>query len=451
VRPPATVPALSGFGGLLANGDFEAAVDGVPLSWHEFGGGDLRADGPAHRGERAAHLAAAPGTTWVHQLVAVSGGAWYTGRAWASVEEGVAEVWIRLSWYASGDGSGTALGQIDSPAHGGGWKLLDTGQVRAPADARSARFRLMVRSAGGATVAFDDAELFATAPPSPTPAAGPAPARTPVSSRPPVAGAGSPPPATSVAAGEGPGLRISEVLPDPVETGRDSAFEWVELVNTGSSPIDLAGWRLGDAVSSDALPSAVVPPGGYVVVAGRDAALGGDDMVVIRVSDGEIGNGINNSGDALYLIAPGGVTVDAMSFGSNTAVFANPPAAPPAGSTLGVRDPAAAASAANWDVTLGPSPGRPNTFAPRPTPAATTAVASPGADRSPGATRLPGSGANPGATPDATDRTGRGSGRGSAAPALIAAGVVGAGIAGAAMLGRQAWPVLRDRVRRRAR
>jgi hypothetical protein len=447
--PSSAPPAPSGFGGLLSNGDFEAAVNGAPLSWHEFGGGDLRASGPSYRGAFAARLGAAAGTTWVHQAAGVSGGAWYVGRAWAAVESGSAETWVRLSWYASSDGSGPMLGQADGPVHSGGWQLISTGPVLAPVEARSVRFRLMVRSGGGAVVAFDDAELLATVAPPPTPTPGGAPARTAVPVRSPTGGGSAPPvPGTPVATAAHVTLRISEVMADPEEGGRDGPFEWVELVNTGTEPVDLAGWKLGDAVSSDALPTTVVPPGGYVVVAGREARFA-DGILLVRVPDGEIGNSLNNAGDALYLIAPDGTTVDAMSFGTNTAVFASPPPAAPAGQTLGLRGPGASPAATEWSVTLAPSPGRPNSFAPEPTPTIlrTTATGTPGVSGSPRDATEPGrapAGA-PTVAPPPSD------GGGSATPALIGAAVVGAGLAGAAMLGRQAWPGLRERVRRRGR
>lgn len=448
--PTPSPPRISGFGGLILNGDFEAVTGDMPLHWQETGGGELSAGAPGRRGVRAARLVAGPGTSWVHQAARISGGAWYIGRAWIAVESGGADVWVRLSWYASTDGSGAMLGQVDSPAHAGGWSLVTTGPVRAPAEAASVRFRLMVRNGGGAIVSFDDAELVATVAPSPTPVPTPAPTRTTTPTRPPAAAPTGPPAvATSTTRGNLT-LRISEILADPEEAGRDARFEWVELVNTGTEPVDLAGWTLGDAASSDVLPATVVPPGGYVVVAGGDASFPAG-VLVVRVTDGEVGNGLNNTGDAVYLRAPGGVTVDAMSFGSNRAVFENPPPAPPAGQTLGLRDSARTAAADAWAVTLSPSPGQPNTFAAAPTPSGSRATATSTLSASP--TTPPATGQPVGSPSPVTigpDQGQRGSGT-SATPALIAAGVAGAGLAGAAMLGRQAWPRIRERIRRHGR
>jgi len=38
------------------------------------------------------------------------------------------------------------------------------------------------------------------------------------------------------------GLVINELMPNP--KGKDEEFEWIELKNTGDSPIDLSGWYL---------------------------------------------------------------------------------------------------------------------------------------------------------------------------------------------------------------
>ena len=161
-------------------------------------------------------------------------------------------------------------------------------------------------------------------------------------------------------------LRISEVLADPVEPGVDRAYEWVELVNTSDGVVSTAGWGIGDAGSVDALPAVEVPPGGYVVVAAEAAVLP-VNVLVARVPDGAIGNGLNNSGDVVRLVSPAGTVVDALSFGENRDVFDSPPAAAGAGATLGARLPVGGGEG-GWAETLRPSPGGPNVL-PEATPA----------------------------------------------------------------------------------
>ena len=237
----------------------------------------------------------------------------------------------------------------------------------------------MLRPGGAASVtaSFDDIELLEMSEPeSPVAVVAPAVAARPTA---PSAGDGespSSPPQPRVAiekpsAGSTGAFRLSEILSDPVEAGRDSAFEWVELVNTGPAAANTAGWRIGDAKERDDLPAAVVPAGGYVVVAGRSVTAP-PGVLLIRVADGEIGGGLNNGGDVIRLFAPDGSEADAVSFGDNVSVFDPAPAAPPTGATLGVRSPSSEPDARNWAVTERPTPGEPNVFADaRPNPAST--------------------------------------------------------------------------------
>lgn len=157
-------------------------------------------------------------------------------------------------------------------------------------------------------------------------------------------------------------LRLSEVLADPVEPGVDGAYEWVELVNTAAVAVSTEGWSIGDGSSLDPLPAVEVPPGGFVVVA-AEAALLPVNALIVRTPDGTIGNGLNNAGDALRLLSPGGEVVDALSFGENRSVFAMPPAATDAGVTLGARTYEGLPRSERWAETLRPSPGEPNVFA----------------------------------------------------------------------------------------
>jgi hypothetical protein len=63
------------------------------------------------------------------------------------------EALLRVSWYVSTDGSGGQLSTADSEllaADSPRFVALDTGAVQAPAEARSARVRLLVRPVSGA-------------------------------------------------------------------------------------------------------------------------------------------------------------------------------------------------------------------------------------------------------------------------------------------------------------
>lgn len=376
--PAAESPAADdGSGGLLANGGFEQVDGGKPGGWSKVGG-EFAMDTEAHGGELAAGITSSSSSTkWIHQVVPVTGGSWYRGRAVGRVAEGDAEVLLRLSWYASADGSGVALGQSESEAWAGDtWELLDTGPVEAPESARAVRFRLMLRPVGGdARAAFDDALLEGAEPVSPVATATVVPATVSASAVAAATPGGTAAPGTKVATvatargtsaatavPAGPStLRLSEILPNPGGDGRDTDLEWVELVNIGSEAVSLTGWKIGDAAQLDALPAATVPPGGYVLLAAKLAALP-EGVLVVRPVDGVIGRGLNNGGDAVVLIDPAGEVVDAISYGDNDDEFDPPAPLPAEGETLGVRNPRGEAGPENWARALRPTPGEPNVF-----------------------------------------------------------------------------------------
>jgi hypothetical protein len=297
---------------------------------------------------------------------------------------------IRVSWYASDDGSGSQLSQsAGATTSSTAWTWLDTGPIQAPADAQSARVRLVLTPDGSTTACFDDAAFVqADAPaatPTPVPSAsgaapsGPAgqsPATATRAATQPARSSGGPAPVVTNPGSAQPGLtgsglRISEFLSDPEQPGRDAEYEWVELVNVSTETVDLSGWKLGDGTSSQALPSASVAPGGYVVVAGSGATFDGS-VLVVHPPSGTIGNGLGNDGDMLRLFSPSGDVIDEISYGANVKVFDPAPDAPDTGQTLGLTDPSSDPASENWAITLHPTPGEPNVF---PTKAKSTAVA----------------------------------------------------------------------------
>ncbi len=380
-------PAAGGAGGLLVNGDFEILDGDEPAFWAKFGG-DLSAVEFAHGGAHAASLLSSTASTkWIYQVVPVTPGAWYEGSAFVLLPSSGGEAFLRLSWYAASDGSGIAIDQSDTePTTAGAWSLHASAPIQAPAGAHSLRFRLMLRPNGPSAALFDDARLVEVpAPPAATlvatPTVSPESPGTPAAAGPPEPSVSATPhtastatpirpkPNPSGAANLGPRapaagpatLRLSEIMADPEESGRDSAYEWVELFNAGSDPVDLKGWKLADSKSDDVLPAAVVPPRGFVVVAGRSATFPAE-VLVARVTDGELGSGLNNGGETVRLFAPTGEEVDAISFGSDTTLFDPAPPAPGAGQTLGALSPSADPSADNWAVTDRPTPGEVNTF-----------------------------------------------------------------------------------------
>jgi len=372
-----TLPAGSASGGLLANGDFEVAAAGKPAYWQKLGGEMFAGGGAAGLG--GCLESDTTSTKWLYQVVGVEGGSWYSGTAMARLQGG-GNASIRVSWYGSEDGSGSQIAAPEGTVSSSqAWSPIAMGPVQAPPGARSARFRLTLQPTGSVTACFDDAVLrqVEAPPPEPdTPATTPGPTQAPQSGSTPTRTATARP-GTALAPGAagagaapaGPAgaltLRITEIMSDPVEPGRDAAFEWVELANVGSEPVDLQGWRLGDGTRAQTLPALVIGPGEFAVVAGGAVALG-PAVPGIRPEGGEIGNGLGNSGDVVRLFAPDGSLVDEVSFGDDDSVFDPAPPAPGAGETLGLIDVAADAASENWAITLRPTPGEANLFPPKP-------------------------------------------------------------------------------------
>ena len=122
-------------------------------------------------GLSASLLSRTASTKWLYQAVSVDGGSYYQLRAMALKNDPAArEVLLRVSWYASADGSGSQLSTVDSSALAEGspeFVALHTGPVRAPPEARSAKVRLLLRpkSATPVVVYFDDVRFEATAAP----------------------------------------------------------------------------------------------------------------------------------------------------------------------------------------------------------------------------------------------------------------------------------------------
>jgi len=177
-RPPvAAVPAPetgeepSSFPSLVNGGFEQVRPDGTPYGWRKVGGEMATTSAVRSQGERSVILTSrTQSTKWLFQTVGVRGGSYYRLRAMALDDDaGVLEALLRISWYASADGSGGQLSTADSqPAAAASPRFvaLDTGAVQAPAEARSARVRLLLRpaSAAPAAVYFDDVAFRETAP-----------------------------------------------------------------------------------------------------------------------------------------------------------------------------------------------------------------------------------------------------------------------------------------------
>lgn len=123
------------------------------------------------------------------------------------------------------------------------------------------------------------------------------------------------------------GLRLNKVYYDVApDRGEEKDNEWVEIFNQTNVPLDISGWKICDDTSCNKIPTAdPIPAMGYGVITATSTTWGywfvPSEVVKIVLSDNEIGNGLGNDGDKLYLKRPDGVVVDKMNWQSNTHVW----------------------------------------------------------------------------------------------------------------------------------
>ena len=110
-------------------------------------------------------------TKWAYQVVTVEAGRTYEFTASSATGSATPQAFLRVSWYASADGTGSLITSQDSPETSSAtaaFQHLSTGAIEAPADAQSGKLRLMLRPASAATAfAYFDSLSFAKVPAAP--------------------------------------------------------------------------------------------------------------------------------------------------------------------------------------------------------------------------------------------------------------------------------------------
>lgn len=104
----------------------------------------------------------------------------------------------------------------------------------------------------------------------------------------------------------------------------DAAFEWLELLNRTDWTVDLTDWRIADNHGVDYLPSLLLAPGDFAVIAaGSGFYDNSPDFTgdIVFIADGSIGNGLNNNGDHLILMDSTERVIDALSYGDDTTIM----------------------------------------------------------------------------------------------------------------------------------
>lgn len=114
------------------------------------------------------------------------------------------------------------------------------------------------------------------------------------------------------------GIIISEIMyhpghnelvfePEPIDQ------EYIELFNTGTSLVNLEGWRFVDGVAIEFSAGATIGAGRYVVVAADVAAFSAKYPTVTNVVGGWVGK-LSNSGEQITLVNAIGTVIDSVDY-----------------------------------------------------------------------------------------------------------------------------------------
>ena len=108
---------------------------------------------------------------------------------------------------------------------------------------------------------------------------------------------------------------IDEIMADPTPQVGLPNSEWVELRNTSSFPINLAGWKLADAGGlSGAMPAFILQPDSFVIICTGSSVAGllsfGNTISVTSFPS------LDNDGELLSLLSSTGQTIHAVQYSS---------------------------------------------------------------------------------------------------------------------------------------
>jgi len=177
----------------------------------------------------------------------------------------------------------------------------------------------------------------------------------------------APPPTPPATPPSPPGTGSGKVLLSEVYYSVDSAHGtkpqggWLEIYNGTNATVQLGGWSIQDAASSDFLPNILLAPGKFLVLSATSStrtlwSIPADSFVALGSS---IGDGLSNAGDRVLLKNASGAVVDALSWGSNKMVFNPSMQVVPYGYSMWRPSLSKDTdTAADWFAASSPTPGR---------------------------------------------------------------------------------------------
>lgn len=108
-----------------------------------------------------------------------------------------------------------------------------------------------------------------------------------------------------------PPIVINELHYNPSpDQGDDAVYEFLELYNAGSEPVDLTDFAITDGIVYTFTAGTVISPDEYIVLAQTAATYAGNGYQVFQWVSGSLSNG----GETVELSDPNGVQVDVVDY-----------------------------------------------------------------------------------------------------------------------------------------
>lgn len=149
---------------------------------------------------------------------------------------------------------------------------------------------------------------------------------------------------------------IDEIMFDPTPQVALPAYEWIELKNTTANPINLQGWRIGDAAGLSGIIGAVVlQPDSFLIVCTSSAvsAMSSFGRTISVTSFPSL----NNTGDKIYLKSADGKIIHVVDYLPS---WLQDPVKENGGWTLEMIDPRnPCGGITNWKASVHPAGGTP--------------------------------------------------------------------------------------------
>lgn len=158
-------------------------------------------------------------------------------------------------------------------------------------------------------------------------------------------------------------LAISEIMYNPsAEQGNDSDYEFLELHNLDSVPVDISGWVLSNAVAFTFPDGVVVPPHGFVAVVRNIDVLGPQVPDTALCFQWNSGQSLNNTGETIELWRPDGSLSDEVPYEDNDGWISQPDGGGPSLEWIDVGLDNTLPDAWTFSSGLGGTPGSPNSM-----------------------------------------------------------------------------------------